>query len=259
MQDRIIDAAQAIRAQRYADADAVFAAGSIVRGEGTAFSDLDLVVVYGRVERAYRESFRFGGWPVEAFVHDPATLDYFFQEVDGPAGVPALAQMVFEGVEVPQATELSRALKRRASAFIAAGPPALDAESERRLRYFVSDLVDDLRAPRSPDELIGTGAQLYEHLANWVLRRRGAWSAKGKALPRVLRRSDAGLGSAYCAAFRTLFTSADPAAVVRLADELLAEAGGPLFDGFRIDAPPNWRKQPEAEVRADQAGTDAGR
>lgn len=259
MQDRIIDAAQAIRAQRYADADAVFAAGSIVRGEGTAFSDLDLVVVYGRLERAYRESFRFGRWPVEAFVHDPTTLEYFFEQVDGPAGVPALAQMVVEGVEVPHATEFARALKRRARAVIAAGPPALDAQSERRMRYFVSDLVDDLRAPRSHDELIGAGTQLYEHLANWVLRRRASWSAKGKALPRVLRQADAALGHAYCAAFRTLFTSADPAAVVRLADELLDEAGGPLFDGFRIDAPLNWRKQPEAEVRADQVGAGVGR
>lgn len=259
MDARIISVAQDIRAQRYADAGAVFAAGSIVRGEGTAFSDLDLVVVYGRLEHAYRESFRFGGWPVEAFVHDPATLEYFFQEVDGPAGVPALAQMVVEGVEVPQATEFSRELKRRAGAAIAAGPPALDAASERRMRYFVSDLVDDLRAPRSTDELIGAGAQLYEHLANWVLRRRGLWSAKGKALARILRQADAGLGNAYCAAFRALFTSADAAAVVRLADELIGEAGGPLFEGFRINAPQTWRKQPEAEGRADQVVACAGR
>lgn len=50
---------------------------------------------------AYRESFTFGGYPVEAFVHDPATLEYFFLEVDRPSGVPALAQMVVEGIEIP--------------------------------------------------------------------------------------------------------------------------------------------------------------
>ncbi|HEY2852428.1 MAG TPA: nucleotidyltransferase domain-containing protein [Gemmatimonadaceae bacterium] len=93
MNERIIDVANAIRSDRYQHADAVFAAGSIVRGEGTAFSDLDLVVVYAQLPCAYRESFGFGGYRVEAFVHDPATLEYFFLEIDRPSGVPALPQM----------------------------------------------------------------------------------------------------------------------------------------------------------------------
>src|SRR5262249_13936027 len=155
MKERILELANATRSDRYADAVAVFAAGSIVRGEGTAFSDLDLVVVYAQLPYAYRESFRADGCPVEAFVHDPATLEYFFLEVDGPSGVPALAKMVEEGVEVPDPTELSQGLKRRAAAMLDAGPPPLDSDSERRLRYFVSDLLDDLRAPRSRDELVG--------------------------------------------------------------------------------------------------------
>ena len=147
MRERIIDVATAIRAARYTGAVATFAAGSIVRGEGTPFSDLDLVVVYAELPCAYRESFRFGGYPVEAFVHDPATLEYFFLEVDRPSGVPALAHMVVEGIEIPAPSDVSRELKRLAASVIGAGPPALDSESERRMRYFVSDLLDDLRAP----------------------------------------------------------------------------------------------------------------
>src|SRR4051794_40453736 len=98
MDERIIDVANAIRTDRYKDAGATFAAGSIVRGEGTPFSDLDLVVVYAHLPSAYRESFRFDGYPVEAFVHDPTTLEYFFLEVDRPSGVPTLPQMIAEGV-----------------------------------------------------------------------------------------------------------------------------------------------------------------
>src|SRR5215467_1082767 len=123
MDMRIIDVANAIRAARYRDAAAMFAAGSIVRGEGTTFSDLDLVVVYARLPCAYRESFRFDGYPIEAFVHDPATLEYFFLDVDGPSGVPALPQMIVEGIEIPGPSEMSRQLKRRAVAVIEAGPP----------------------------------------------------------------------------------------------------------------------------------------
>src|SRR5262245_34934349 len=205
MLQRIIDAAHRIRADRYADADVVLAAGSLVRGEGTAYSDLDLVVVYRELDHAYRESFRFDSLPVEAFVHDPSTLEYFFLEVDAPSGVPALPQMVIDGVEIPGPTAISRALKERAAALIAAGPPALDDESERRMRYFVSDLLDDLRAPRSRHESIAAGARLYEQLATYVLRRRGLWSARGKSIPRRLAQADAGMGAAYCDAFAELF------------------------------------------------------
>ena len=248
MDERIIDVANAIRAGRYGDAAAIFAAGSIVRGEGTPFSDLDLVVVYARVPCAYRESFRFDGYPVEAFVHDPTTLEYFFLEVDGPSGVPALPQMIVEGIEVPGPSDMSRELKRRAVAIIEAGPPALDREAEQRMSYFVSDLLDDLRAPRSNDELIGAGARLYEQLADYYLRSRRLWSAKGKAIPRVLQQTDAALCAVYCEAFEELFARGDSGSVIRLAEDLLRESGGPLFDGYRADAPATWRREPGTAV-----------
>ena len=63
MSERIIDVANAIRADRYKDAVAIFAAGSIIRGEGTPFSDLDLVVVYAQLPCACRESFVRAGFP----------------------------------------------------------------------------------------------------------------------------------------------------------------------------------------------------
>lgn len=78
----VFDAARVICAQRYPDAAAAFAAGSLMRGEGTRYSDLDLVVVYSALPAAYRESFRLQGLPVEAFVHDPETLEYCFVEMD---------------------------------------------------------------------------------------------------------------------------------------------------------------------------------
>jgi hypothetical protein len=248
MTQGIIDVARALLADRYSGAEVGFAAGSIVRGEGTPYSDLDLVVIYPHLDHAYRESFDFGGFPIEAFVHDPSTLEYFFVDVDGQSGVPSLPRMVVEGIEVPGPTTLSSAIKARAAALLEAGPPPLDADSERRMRYFVSDLLDDLRAPRSPEEMTGAGARLYEHLADYVLRRRGHWSAKGKAIPRALRSVDADLGNAYGDAFTALFAHADPAPVVRLAEDLLRDAGGPLFDGYRTDAPAVWKREPKPTV-----------
>jgi hypothetical protein len=151
--------------------------------------------------------------------------------------------MVVEGIEIPTPSDMSRELKRLAASVIETGPPALDAQAEQRMRYFVSDLIDDLRAPRSRDELIGIGARLYEQLADYHLRRQGLWSAKGKAIPRVLRKVDAKLCERYCQSFSKLFTQDDATGVVLLADELLRAAGGPLFDGYRADAPSTWRRK----------------
>ena len=71
---------------------------------------------------------------------------------------------------------------------------------------------------------------------------RAAGSAKGKAIPRVLRQVDPELCEKYCRSFTTLFTEGDAADVIRLAEEVLLPAGGPLFDGYRADAPSAWRK-----------------
>ena len=52
--------------ERYGAADSLLLAGSVVRGEETATSDLDLVVLYPQIEQSYRESFHQDGWPIEA-------------------------------------------------------------------------------------------------------------------------------------------------------------------------------------------------
>jgi|SRR5262245_44530761 len=102
--------------------------------------------------------------------------------------------------------------------------------------------LDDIRDPRSYAELIATGGQLYEALADYYLRVNGWWSAKGKSIPRVLERLDTTVSSKYCERFEALFRHGDPSAVIALAEELLQAHGGLFFDGRRGDAPPQWRK-----------------
>ncbi|WP_163366512.1 nucleotidyltransferase domain-containing protein, partial [Klebsiella aerogenes] len=52
----VLAAARAIVASRYPDAAFALVAGSLMRGEGTAHSDLDLIVLYDRIESSRRES-----------------------------------------------------------------------------------------------------------------------------------------------------------------------------------------------------------
>jgi hypothetical protein len=241
MRDEITRKATAVQRQRYPEALATFAAGSMVRGEATAYSDIDLVVIHRSLPSAYRESFKFEGTPVEALVHDQSTLEYFFLEVDRPTGVPALAQMVAEGIEIPGPSDTTRALKQMAASVLELGPPALTAAEKDDLRYVITDLLDDLRDPRSRSELIATGCQLYPRLADYYLRASGRWSAKGKSLPRLLQRIDPQLCAQHDAAFRALFERADATAAIALAEAWLQPEGGLLFEGYRRAAPPGWR------------------
>ena len=238
-------AATEILAAKYPEARIAFLAGSVIRGEDTETSDLDLIVICDKLRCAYRESFVFGGWPVEAFVHDPQTLRYFFYEVDRPGGVPSLAAMVLDGVELPMRNELSVSLKQLAQTVIEAGPPEWSEREIRMSRYVITDLIDDLRAPRSRDEFAASAARLYALVAEHYLRSQGLWSARGKSIPRRLASISAEFGAAFCEAFRLAFEKADAAKLIQVCEEVLRPNGGWLFDGHVLYAPETWRAQDE--------------
>jgi predicted nucleotidyltransferase len=221
--------------ERYEGARVVFLGGSVMRGEATPASDLDIVVVYERLPGAYREAFVYGGWPVEAFVHDAGSLEEFF-EADRRRGLPALMSMVWEGVEVPASSEFSEGLKRRARELLEAGPPPWDERELTLRRFRLTDWVDDMRFPRSGEELVATGAWLYQDAAEFYFRTRGHWSAHSKTIPRRLRETDADFAEKFLRAFDALFAEKRPEPAVELVAELLEPFGGLLFEGFHQEA-----------------------
>ena len=229
------EAAREIWRERYGESRVLFLGGSLVRGEATPASDLDVVVVYERLPNAYREAFTYGGWPVEAFVHDAGSLEEFF-ELDRQRGVPSLMGMVWEGSEVPEPSEFSGALKRRARELLEAGPPPWDEEELTLRRYRLTDWVDDMRFPRSGEELVATGAWLYQDAAEFYFRTRGMWSAHSKTIPRRLRAADPDFATRFLRAFDALFAEKRQGPAVALVEELLEPFGGLLFEGFRKEA-----------------------
>ena len=206
-----------------------------MRGEATQTSDLDVVVVFEELADAYREAFTFEGWPVEAFVNDVDSLRYFYER-ERKRGVPSLMRMVLEGSEVPEASEFSEGLKREAAEAYEAGPLPFDDAEMRLRRYRLTDWIDDVRFPRSGEELVASGAWLYQDASDFFFRSRGLWSAHSKTVPRLMREVDAEFASKFLAAFEALFTEKRSGLAVALVEELLAPFGGTLFDGFRMDA-----------------------
>lgn len=211
-----------------------------MRGQGNVTSDIDLVVLHRSLPQAYRESFLFEGVPVEAFVNDSETL-MWFAERDCKDGRPAMLGMLIEGALIGPAQENGRRFKQQAQEIFAKGPPPLGVDKVQRLRYAITDKLDDLEADRSRAELVAIGAELYPLLVELVLRGSNRWNGSGKWNARLIDEMDASLSREFEAAFLDLYCGSDAGTVVRLGNKLLEPHGGRLFAGYRSDAPAEWR------------------
>jgi hypothetical protein len=211
-----------------------------MRGQGSATSDIDLVVLHPALPQAYRESFLFKDVPVETFVHDPETLSWFLEQ-DRKEGHPALIGMLIEGVLIGPRQNTGHEFRKRAEQIYADGPPPLSADAMQRLRYAITDKLEDLEVDRSPAEIIAIGAALYPLLVELVLRGSSRWNGSGKWSARLLHQMDTSVALQFETAFLNLYNESDTRAVLRLADQSLGHHGGRLFSGYRSDAPSDWR------------------
>jgi hypothetical protein len=235
-----VEVAAEILRQRYPGALLAFVAGSLNRGQATMSSDIDLVVIFAELDHAWRESFLFEGWPVEAFVHDPATLRYFFYEVDAKPGIPCLPAMVSEGPAIPATHPMADELKAMAHHVLSGRPKQWDPATLTEKRYGITDLLDDLRDPRTPLEAAATLGRLHEQLGNFYFRAQGLWSASNKHIPRRLAEIDSALALRWEEAFLEAWRGSC-GNLFGLTEEILRPYGGLLFAGYRLDAPPEWR------------------
>lgn len=232
--DRALATAQKSLAVRFAGAAFAFVGGSIMRGQGTVASDIDMIVVFPRLERAWRESFVEDEFPVEVFVHDPQTLAYFLDE-GLQNGFPVMINMVASGRIIGSDIDLAQAMQAKAAEIIARGPRPLIGPDYDALRYRVSDLADDLRGDRPPAEIRAIAAHLYQQLADLMLLGRGAWTGRGKWAPRLLLGLDRTLAERFDDAFRRA-AGGDCAPLLALAEAELALHGGHYFAGYKQEA-----------------------
>lgn len=236
----ILQVARNIKEQRYPDAAVAFAAGSVFRGEGNEFSDIDIVVLYNDdFEDIRRESFMAEGWPVEAFIHNVKAQNYFFYK-DYINGVPVMLNLVLEGHEIPGPCDLSRQQKDIARKMYDRGPEPLAEKDMRARRYGISDVLDDLRGCVKPHEYYAILSKLYINLADFHLRAAGNWSGNGKGMARALRRYAPDIADDYFNAFDDAFRHHQPEKVISLAENILQPYGGILFD-YKQEAPNDWR------------------
>lgn len=235
MEAKALAAARHLLAEAYPKASCAIAAGSILRGQGTPSSDLDLVVVFAHLDRCWRESRLHEGLPVEVWSHDPETLAWFMDQ-DARTGRPIMAHMVASGRQLGPDLDLAARVVAAAEAVLAKGPPSLEGEFGRALRYQLTTLVEDIIDATGPSVRRALAAATYQPLADLMLIGRGAWSGKGKWIPRLLDALDPALAATFDAAFESAW-NADAATLAELIDRELQMHGGRWFAGDKRLAP----------------------
>ncbi|NTF46134.1 nucleotidyltransferase domain-containing protein [Rhizobium rhizogenes] len=236
-----IQASNLVLASHFPGYSFAFASGSIIRGEGTKGSDIDLVVVFDQLETAWRETFIEGDFPFEAFVQDPETLSWFF-ESDIARGCPVIIHMVATGQILGPNPDKGQVWKEYAASVLRAGPAELAGEALNALRYQITDLLDDLRGDRRSPEIRAIAAQLYQPLADLMLLGRKTWSGRGKWIPRLLRETDQELANKFDDAFRQVWLG-NFEVLRSLTHSELDLHGGPFFAGDKRMASQQARRQ----------------
>ena len=228
------DVAQKI-VQRFQNAEAVFLAGSVIRGEGTPTSDLDIVIVTQHSDKApYRESLIVDHWPIELFVHTATSLETFFQS-DCQARTPSLPNMCHEGRLITPPNALSQKIRQRAAQLLQAGPAPLSETTRLQHRYQLTDLLDDLKGCHCPIESEFIVGKLLTASIVAFLAHERCWSGSGKWLWRALRRSHPRQAEQLAAALEN--TPKAQAVAQWVTETVLSPLGGPLFAGYSLVAP----------------------
>ncbi|MGW8484167.1 nucleotidyltransferase domain-containing protein [Microbacterium sp. NPDC055903] len=218
-------------AERFPAADIAVLAGSTARGERTATSDIDLLLIGGHLfdgdaATSLAATYGFDGEAFEVFAYTPAGFETWAMR-----GIaqhrPVIAHMLVDGLMFRSGAD-GQALRETWADRLAAGPVISVQEVESR-RYHLTDAIDDLRDATDPLERQHLAATVFDKTAELMLLSAGQWIASGKRLPRHLRALDDARATALAAPY--LAGRLDEFADV--AERELERAGGRLRIGYR--------------------------
>lgn len=180
-----IAAARALVDERFPECLAAFVGGSVITGGGTSTSDLDMVIITTREEAPYRESLRYGGWPVELFVNTTESYKWYFAS-DAKGRMPALARMCLDGAILRDRDGIAGIVREDARRLIEAGPEPLSQAQLDSKRYMLTDLLEDFIGSTRPEETLFIAAGLIDSAIDLLLAVNRKCSGKNKWAVRAL-------------------------------------------------------------------------
>ncbi|MBE4909734.1 nucleotidyltransferase domain-containing protein [Bacillus luteolus] len=216
----------------YPDCNGALLAGSVVRGEATDTSDLDIIVFDSKMDSSYRESSIKFGWHIELFVHNLDSYKSFFIS-DCERARPSLPRMVSEGFVLKDDGIIS-SIKNEACLLLENGPEEWSSDIIRIKRYFITDTLDDFIGSEQRAEEIFIAGTLAEMVSEFVLRTNKNWIGTSKWIYRSLKEYDKEFAKRFVDAFDCYYQTGEKHKVIQIVDSVLEPHGGRLFEGFLL-------------------------
>ncbi|WP_432361931.1 nucleotidyltransferase domain-containing protein [Sporosarcina sp. UB5] len=211
---------------------AALLAGSVVRGEETPTSDLDIVIFDNQIEKAYRKSRIEYNWPIEVFVHSLTSYKAYFKS-DAERARPSLPQMVAEGIVLKDSGILS-IIKNEAAELLNEGPAPWSEQTLLTKRYMLTDALGDFLGTQNEAEALFIANTLAEAIHEFVLRTNGRWIGSSKWIVRALKQYDENFADRFVEAFDVFYKTGNREGIIRITDEVLMPFGGRLFEGYSV-------------------------
>lgn len=227
-----IEAAHQFINEYFPNCQGALLAGSVVRGEATETSDLDIVIFDKNLSSSYRESLIDYGWAIEVFVHNLTSYKQFF-EMDFERARPSMPRMVSEGIVI-KSVGIIDSIKKEAMEILNNGPKEWLEETINTKRYFITDALNDFIGCSNRAEQIFIANTLAELLSEFVLRTNRQWLGASKWVIRSLRNYDEEFANHFVEAFDIFYKTGDKNEVIQFVDYVLQPFGGRLFDGFSL-------------------------
>jgi hypothetical protein len=82
----------------------------------------------------------------------------------------------------------------------------------------------------------------------FYFRAQKKWAASGKSLMRLLKAENPRLAKEWTTAFKSLVKTGDASGIESVVTKILKPHGGYLWDGFRSDAPAEWKALDENKI-----------
>jgi len=225
------DAARAFVATHFPDCLAAVLFGSVARGEATATSDLDIIIVANEDISPYRRSYLEYGWFIEVFV---GGSKYNEEKIRGFHGrhIPSFLTSYAEGVILKDQHDFARDLQEKAIAILERGPDELTRQEIDTYRYLITDWLDDFIDSKSHEESLFIAYDLAAKVGEFLLAYNRKWVGERKWLYRALRKLDHELADQLIEELKSFYQTGGKEGLIGIVVRVLDLVGGKLYEGY---------------------------
>jgi Polymerase beta, Nucleotidyltransferase len=225
------EAARAFIATHFPDCLAAVLFGSVARGEPSATSDLDIIIVTHEDISPYRKSYREYGWLIEVFVgsrkHNEDKIKNFRNRQ-----IPSFLTSYAEGVILKDRHGFAQELQDEAIAILERGPDALTTHEIDTYRYVITDWLDNFVDSNSYEESLFIAYDLAAKAGEFLLAHNRKWTGERKWLYRALRKLDLELADRLVEELKRFYQTGNKEGLIEVVVRVLNLVGGKLYEGY---------------------------